>query len=53
MRFMTIDTCEIIDSISGGKINKPLYFIIKLFYYMSFKILIQTSWVCFNLVCKL
>ena len=36
MRFMIIDTreiimnnhtCEIIDFISGGKINKPLYFI--------------------------
>ena len=36
MRFMIIDTCEIIenndiceiiDSIGGGKMNKPLYFI--------------------------
>ena len=26
MRFMIIDTCEIVDFISGGKINKPLYF---------------------------
>ena len=25
MRFMIIDTCEIIDFISGGKISKPLY----------------------------
>ena len=28
MRFMIIDTCEIIDFISGGKINKPLFYII-------------------------
>ena len=26
MRFMIINTCEIIDFINGGKINKPLYF---------------------------
>ena len=39
---MNNHTCKIIDFISGGKINKPLYFIIKIFnnyiIYISFKL---------------